>query len=779
MSAFWIVLAFVSGIVCASLISLPLWGWLVFFGLAILLSFFLRNLNFFKKRTLFLALLPMLFLGAWRYQLAQPEINAHYIAFYNDRNYEMLVTGIVSEPPDYRDRYTNLKIKVTAVDSGSGDLPVTGWLLARAPKNEIYSYGQIIRVRGQLQTPPEDAEFSYRDYLAREGIHAYMTKTEITILPGQAGNPIWAAVYQFKEKSLRNIYRLFNDPEASLLAGILLGVDTGLTAKLQAAFKNTGTAHIIAISGFNISIIAGVLMLFFEKIFKRKLGALLAICGVFLYALLVGGNAAVLRAAIMGSLTIVASLLGRKQQGFNLLLTVAGCMLLLNPMQVWDVSFQLSFFATLGLVLYAEPLGQATANLLARFGINNSVVNFINANVMLTLAAQFTTLPIMIYHFKRFSLISLIANPFILPIQPAVMILSGLALLASHIFFPLGQVLAWGALPFSTYTIQVVELFNRIPHGVIFLGDSSFWWALGFYAALLTATFKWSAIKEYLHALSSRLRAAAFSGAFASLFICMILVWRAVATAGDGQLHITFLDVGSANAILIQTPEGRHVLIDGGSSVNELADELGRRLPFFSHKLDWLVIASTNENDLAALPRIVERYPPENVLWSGNLQASFASQTLDKYFADTGIPVTRAEAGQKLELGDGAFIEIQAEGPRGSALFIQYKNFRAFLPIGVSEETYASIEYGNALEPVDVLLLADSGYAPANPPDLIENLRPRLVVLSVGAGDPNGLPDQATLEMLDDYSLLRTDRNGWISVRTDGLEMFVETERGE
>ncbi|MCZ2123521.1 MAG: hypothetical protein LC108_14780, partial [Anaerolineales bacterium] len=168
-----------------------------------------------------------------------------------------------------------------------------------------------------------------------------------------------------------------------------------------------------------------------------------------------------------------------------------------------------------------------------------------------------------------------------------------------------------------------------------------------------------------------------------------------------------------------------------------------------------------------------------NVLWSGNLQASFASQTLDKYFADTGIPVTRAEAGQKLELGDGAFIEIQAEGPRGSALFIQYKNFRAFLPIGVSEETYASIEYGNALEPVDVLLLADSGYAPANPPDLIENLRPRLVVLSVGAGDPNGLPDQATLEMLDDYSLLRTDRNGWISVRTDGLEMFVETERGE
>jgi beta-lactamase superfamily II metal-dependent hydrolase len=221
------------------------------------------------------------------------------------------------------------------------------------------------------------------------------------------------------------------------------------------------------------------------------------------------------------------------------------------------------------------------------------------------------------------------------------------------------------------------------------------------------------------------------------------------------------------------------VLINGGESTSKLSDELGRRLPFFSHKLDWLIVASTQENQLAALPRVVERYPPENVLWSGNVQASFSAQALDKYFAEQLIPVTRAEAGQKLELGGGSSVEVQAEGPRGSVLLIQYKNFRALLPIGLSEGMLENLEYGNVIGKVDVLLLADSGYAPSNPPDLIENVNPELTVLSVSAGDPNGLPSQDVLDSLDGYSVLRTDRSGWIQVITDGESMRVETEHGQ
>lgn len=805
----WISLSFLAGIMLASFLSLPIWAWILLSSFFFLLFLLLRSrtthnpalsaaegtqhatrISSFTRSVhpLPLILYPSsfilaisLFLGSAYYQLRQPNIDADHIAFFNDRNYELLITGSLIEPPDYRDNYTNLKLKTEAVDTGDGDLPVSGFILVRVAKNKVYEYGQRVRVRGELKTPPENEEFSYRDYLAREGIHSYMSTAEVTELPGNNGNIFFRPVYKLKSTLLEKTYRLYHDPEASLFAGILFGVDTGLTRELQNAFKNTGTAHIIAISGFNIAIIAGIFFSIFKNLTNERLGALIAVIGIFMYAFLVGGDAAVMRAAFMGSVSLLARQLGRRNMGMNALMVVALIMALINPLVLWDVGFQLSFFATLGLILYAEPLSNFTGNLIAKISKHDTSVftRIVNENVVLTLAAQLTTIPIMAYHFQRISLISFVANPFILPVQPALMIVGGLAVFTSLLLQPLGQLIAWIAFPFAAYTIRVVEFFDRVPNGTIFLGDSSAWLVLTFYVALLAVTFNWSAIKNRIQSLAGSLRAVALTLTLAFMFVCMVVLWRSASTAGDGQFHLTFLEVGSADAVLIQTPEGRNILINGGVSTSELSDELGRRLPFFSRKLDWLVVASTQEEQLSALPRVIERYPPDNVLWSGNVQASFSAQLLDEYFAAEGIPVSRAEAGQRLELGGGAFIEVQAAGPRGSVLLIQYGNFRALLPIGPSEGTLESLEFGNAIGKVDILLLADAGYAPSNPPDIFENLNPQLIVLDVAAGDPNGLPSQDVLDSLDGYSLLRTDRSGWIDISTDGTEMRVIVERGE
>ena len=788
MPLLWISLAFLTGIVLAASLSLPAWAWALIALAFFLLALFLRRSQLITRYSLlvtypFTTLLPIfLFLGSAYYQIRQPNIDAFHIAFYNDREYDLLITGYLVKPPDYRDSYTNLTLNVQAVDTGDGDLPVLGQLLVRVSPNEEYEYGEIIRLRGELKTPPENEEFSYRDYLARQGIHSYMTKSEVTRLPGNNGSFIKKVIYSFKSDLVENTYKIFQDPEASLFAGILFGVDTGLPKKLQDAFKNTGTAHIIAISGFNIAIIAGLFFSFFKWALKNeRLGAVLAVLFVFLYAFLVGGDPAVMRAAIMGSLSLFARQVGRRNAGINTLAVVALIMALFNPLTLWDVGFQLSFFATLGLILYAEPLSIITARLIERITKqeNSALTNIINDNVILTLAAQVMTIPLMAYYFQRFSLISFIANPFILPVQPAVMILGGLAVFVSLPILPLGQLLAWVAWPFAGYTIRVVEFFDRVPNGVIVLGDVPLWIIYMTYTSLLLVTFNWSAIQTWFKSAASSLRAAALTLAFAITFICMLTFWSASAKSGDGRFHVIFLEAGSADAVLIQTPEGRNILVNGGASASELSDELGRRLPFFTRKLDWLIIASTEDDQLAALPRIVERYEPENVLWSGNVQASFSSRLLDEYFAQNEILVSRAEAGQRLELGDGAFIEIQSAGPRGSVLLIEYGSFRALLPIGVSEGDFESIEYGNTIGKVDVLLLAESGYAPSNPPDIFENLNPQLVVLSVAAGDLDGLPSQDTLDALEGYSLLRTDRNGWIDISTDGVEMQISVERGE
>ncbi|MCA2000511.1 MAG: ComEC/Rec2 family competence protein [Chloroflexi bacterium] len=789
----WISISFAAGIVLASLWTLPANIWLslgLFFIFLLILSRLPESskliARFIHPSSLILHpyafILPAFFLfGAWQFQFRQPTIDAFHIAFYNDREYETLVTGTLTEPPDARDSYSNLTLAVEAVDSGSGDMPASGLLLVRAPALANYEYGQRLRVRGLLKTPPENEEFSYRDYLARYGIHATMSTHEITVLPGNGGNFFFRFVYALKGKLLENAYRLYHDPEASLLAGILLGVDTGMTKELQTAFKNTGTAHIIAISGFNIAIIAGIFFSVFKNVFGERIGAAFAAVGILFYTLLVGADWAVVRAAIMGILSLLARQLGRRNNGMNSLGMAVLLMLFINPMSLWDAGFQLSAAATLGLILYAEPFSNFTLNLLTRLFKQDmkAFARILNESVTLTFAAQLTTIPIMAYHFNRISLVSFIANPFILFAQPAVMTLGGAAVFVSLFLFPLGQLIAWFAEPFAAYTIRVVELFDGLARSSLLFVEVKLWHLILGYALLFGVTFGWDEIKKRIQALSGSLRAVALTAALTFLFACAIMAWRASAATGDGLLRITFLEAGSADAILIQTPEGRNLLINGGESASKLSDELGRRLPYFSRKLDWLVVASTREEQLAALPRLTERIPPENVLWSGNAQASYSAQALDKYFAAQGIPVSKAETGQRLELGDQAFIEVKAVGPRGSALLVEYKNFRALFPIGVSEGTLEALEFGNAIDKVDVLLLADSGYAPSNPPDLIENLRPQLTILSVSAGDPNGLPSQEVLDSLDGYALLRTDRSGWIQVVTDGISMRVETQRGQ
>jgi competence protein ComEC len=259
--------------------------------------------------------------------------------------------------------------------------------------------------------------------------------------------------------------------------------------------------------------------------------------------------------------------------------------------------------------------------------------------------------------------------------------------------------------------------------------------------------------------------------------IGLLLVWRAAATVPDQYLHVTFLDVGSADAVLIETPAGKHILINGGPSVTTLADELGRRLPAFNRRLDWLIVAGTEEDDVAALPRIIERYPPDAVLWSGNTQASFSSGVLNEYLAVSDINVINAEPEQELDLGDGAVLRVLTAGPRGSVLLVEWKNFRALLPVGMSFEALDELRLGAEIGPVSLLSLADSGYGPSNPPEWIANLNPELILLSVSAADQNGMPDSTVLETIEDYELLRTDQNGWIEITTDGTQMWVNVER--
>jgi competence protein ComEC len=776
----WLSLAFIAGILFASLQTAQMFVWWILSGstfILFVLFFILTERRIFplpSRLLFFLALLTVFTFGATRYQSTIPSVDANYIAWYNDREYEVVVTGTLTDPPDIRDTYTNLRLNVTNIDTGDAILPIHGLMLARVLPGGNWHYGDVVRLRGHLKTPPENEDFSYRDYLAHQGIRAYMPDASATLLPFSAGNPLLKLVYTFKDQAVTHLYSIFPDPEASLLAGILLGDDNGIPTSLQQAYKNTGTAHIIAISGFNIAIIASLLVALFSRLLGRRKGAIAAVLGIAIYTILVGATPSVLRAGIMGGLAILARQLGRRQNGLVSLAATAAAMAFFNPHTLWEVSFQLSFGATLGLVLYATPLQDwLTGRLARRLPVETAsrISAPVSAFMLFTLAAQLTTLPIMAWQFGRISLVSVLANPFVLPAQPALMVLAGLALLLSFIYLPLGKVAAWIAWPFAAYTDRAVEFFNRFPHGVIVLGEFSFLFVLLFYAILFGLTFARPHLKQALRpALTPSL-------IIAALGIPAFLVWSSAFHAPDGRLHLTFLDVGSADAILIQTPSGRSILVDGGPSPSMLAGVLGTRLPAFDRQIDWLVIASPLEQEVAALPRILDRFPVENVLWAGNINASYSAGELDRWLTDHSTPVTYTTEGAVLDLGEGATLKVISLSPRGAILLVEWRGFRALLPVGMNLDTLAELDYGSKVGTVTALMLADSGYAPSNPPGWLRTLRPQVVILSVASGDPDGLPAESVLDSLAGTTLLRTDHKGWIELSTDGARLWVEVEK--
>ena len=367
----------------------------------------------------------MLALGAGRLLLAVPHFDETSLATYNDIGWVTL-KGIVAGEPDEREHYTNLRVQVERLTLPDGtELEVEGLALINASRYLQHDYGDRVRIEGLLETPPIFEEFSYREYLARQGIHSLIRRAQVERKEGGQGNPLYAALLTLKARAQSTIASILPEPQAALLTGILLGVETGIPADLMDDFSATGTTHIIAISGFNITIIASIFAGLAQRLFDKRRAVWVAITGVVVYTIFVGASAAVVRAALMGILYLWGRHLGRPTFAPVSLAAAAIGMTALNPYTLWDAGFSLSFAATVGLVLYAEPLERGFERALARFTSTEraqKAVGLISEALLVTLAAQITTAPLILAYFRRLSLVTLLTNFLILPAQSYLMI---------------------------------------------------------------------------------------------------------------------------------------------------------------------------------------------------------------------------------------------------------------------------------------------------------------------------------------------------------------------
>jgi len=402
--------------------------------------------------------------------------------------------------------------------------------------------------------------------------------------------------------------------------------------------------------------------------------------------------------------------------------------------------------------------------------------------LLFTLAAQLLTLPITLYHFQRISLSAVLVNPLVLPAQPPVMILGGLAVLLGMLWLPAGQFVAGLAWPWIAYTSRVIEWMAMLPYGNIVTGETSLWVVIGMYAVLIGAAAGAAHLGTHLGAQWNALKTALKPGtALAALALASVWVWRAALAAPDGRLHVTLFETSyggkSGEALLIQTPGGRNLLVNGGMSLTKISDGLGRRLAGRNNALDWLIVTAPSDENLTATARLLERFPARNVLWAGGTHGTRAGRDLQAALAQQALPQTLARAGHTLDLGAGAVLRTLAVSPRGGVFLLEWGNFRLLLPGGVNFDLLEELHNGADVGRVSVLLLADGGYGPANPAHWLDQLWPQATLVSLAANNTAGLPQAETLEALRGHTLLRTDQHGWIEIVTDSERMWVTVER--
>ena len=253
------------------------------------------------------------------------------------------------------------------------------------------------------------------------------------------------------------IGRMLPEPHAGFLSGILFGTRAAMSKGLVDAFVTTGTIHIVALSGQNLSIFTGVLANWLASLFSRRLSSLLIIFLLVWFLWFIGPSPSLVRAVIMGSLTLFSVIFGRRNVSLLSLLLAVGIMLLLNPSWISDLSFQLSVLATLGIILFGSPKGVKNA----------TFWSFIKDDLRITLAAQLLTTPLIFFQFHRISLIAPFTNVLIGWTMPILMGLGWTAAIMGYIWLPLGILPAWGSWVLLTYVMRVVEVTAGFPFASI------------------------------------------------------------------------------------------------------------------------------------------------------------------------------------------------------------------------------------------------------------------------------------------------------------------------
>ena len=700
-----------------------------------------------------------------------------------DGPWEMLVESIGSP----RDGHQVATLR-TLEDGPSGFR-----LAATLPRYPPIEPGDRVDVDGRTRPRPDSP---YGQYLERIGAWGTLDARALTLLE-RPSDP--ATTLESVRRGAGDLLtRALPEPEAGLAAGILIGLRDRVDREVAAAFTTAGVSHVVAISGWNIAIVAAAIAAVAGGLGRRRRTAVLVIA-IVAYICFAGASASVLRAGAMAGVVLLARETGRAGTAATALGWAATLLLFADPRLVADAGFQLSSLATAGLIAWATPLTERIDG-----WSRGRMPRWLSESLGVSLAAQAATVPVVLMSFGRLALIAPVVNLVIIPlVAPAMaaglVALAGGALVAAGGPPALGAILAapgWVAL---RLVIGIVDVAAALPLASVTLDPP--WGALvglmslAIGAGAVVLRRKGRGMRDPVTGrapLTTTGGSHAMRMAVATLVIAVTVTGAVIVSRSSGVVHVTVLDVGQGDAILVEGSKGGRLLVDGGPDPDRLLVELDRRLPPWDRRIDALILSHPHEDHVAGLALLLDRYAVGRVFEPGmrGPGPGYAAW-LDRVRGPDRRPRLSIAAGDHLTIDEIDLRvlwpirgQVPAEPPdtgtginNVSVVLLGTVGHRRFLLAGDVEQEIDPSLLAEGLPTVDLLKVAHHGSRTATTEPFVSTVRPRVAIASAGTGNPYGHPARSTLERLARAGarVYRTDQDGTVSVTFDDAGMSVRT----